>query len=455
MKINLFLSSIAVFMASPVYAVTFIELQQVQDDFVKSGSVSNDHTITARYNGLEMLLNNIGRATVHGKALTFGAGTTVFGNAFGVNVATVGANTKIYGNVISGGYIAVDSNTKIDGSLIAADAVSVGASSEVGGYVLTGAAATIGRGSSIGGAVTSGAATSIGGEATVNGAIASGGGTTVGASTIINGRIESGAAVTVGSNSVVNGTVSAIDTITLGTDARSGNLITLISAPSLESPESTLTHALTPEGQDIDLAQKALTGLGQGTPIPTSIVSDLTLISGLYSVDSLSTAAGINVTLDGQGKANQVFIFTILGSLTTGAGTTFTLINPGSNTSIIWNVGSFASLGADTTFLGSIFAKSYVTAGARSTVSGVDGALGGVYSAESYVVTGADTVIGTGGNNGSSTRSLEPPPFDGGIGPLPEPSTWAMMICGFGFVGAAMRRRTSRRALCSFPIASN
>ncbi|MBM6577743.1 PEP-CTERM sorting domain-containing protein [Microvirga sp. SRT01] len=28
-----------------------------------------------------------------------------------------------------------------------------------------------------------------------------------------------------------------------------------------------------------------------------------------------------------------------------------------------------------------------------------------------------------------------------GIGAVPEPSTWAMMIVGFGMVGGAMRRR--------------
>ena len=30
---------------------------------------------------------------------------------------------------------------------------------------------------------------------------------------------------------------------------------------------------------------------------------------------------------------------------------------------------------------------------------------------------------------------------------VPEPATWAMMICGFGFVGAAMRRKTRQAAL--------
>lgn len=30
----------------------------------------------------------------------------------------------------------------------------------------------------------------------------------------------------------------------------------------------------------------------------------------------------------------------------------------------------------------------------------------------------------------------------GGIAPIPEPATWAMMLCGFGLVGGALRRRT-------------
>jgi hypothetical protein len=29
-------------------------------------------------------------------------------------------------------------------------------------------------------------------------------------------------------------------------------------------------------------------------------------------------------------------------------------------------------------------------------------------------------------------------------GPVPEPATWAMMVIGFGAVGAAMRRRSVR-----------
>ena len=41
------------------------------------------------------------------------------------------------------------------------------------------------------------------------------------------------------------------------------------------------------------------------------------------------------------------------------------------------------------------------------------------------------------------TYDLPPvPPPPGGGGPVPEPSTWAMLILGMGMVGGAMRRRT-------------
>ena len=34
----------------------------------------------------------------------------------------------------------------------------------------------------------------------------------------------------------------------------------------------------------------------------------------------------------------------------------------------------------------------------------------------------------------------------GGPGPVPEPGAWAIMICGFGLAGAALRRRKTANA---------
>jgi hypothetical protein len=51
--------------------------------------------------------------------------------------------------------------------------------------------------------------------------------------------------------------------------------------------------------------------------------------------------------------------------------------------------------------------------------------------------TGSATLIG--GIGASNVRGL--------TGNIPEPATWAMMICGFGLLGAALRRTRGRRAL--------
>ena len=44
------------------------------------------------------------------------------------------------------------------------------------------------------------------------------------------------------------------------------------------------------------------------------------------------------------------------------------------------------------------------------------------------------------------TAVTNPPP----VGAIPEPGTWALMLMGFGFVGAAMRRRARTRVTVSY-----
>ena len=57
--------------------------------------------------------------------------------------------------------------------------------------------------------------------------------------------------------------------------------------------------------------------------------------------------------------------------------------------------------------------------------------------ANGAVISGIYTSFGTSGGGGSVTGSITFP----GVTGVPEPTTWAMMIGGFGLVGASMRRR--------------
>lgn len=58
-----------------------------------------------------------------------------------------------------------------------------------------------------------------------------------------------------------------------------------------------------------------------------------------------------------------------------------------------------------------------------------------------------DFAVGTGLKNGSIILAQSQASFTG-AGAVPEPGTWAMMLIGFGAIGASLRRRkTQRRAL--------
>jgi hypothetical protein len=51
------------------------------------------------------------------------------------------------------------------------------------------------------------------------------------------------------------------------------------------------------------------------------------------------------------------------------------------------------------------------------------------------------TVNGVSGGNGSYSGTVS---FNPNVAAVPEPATWALMLFGFGFLGAAMRRRSKK-----------
>jgi cell division septation protein DedD len=124
------------------------------------------------------------------------------------------------------------------------------------------------------------------------------------------------------------------------------------------------------------------------TPV-TVVSADLggqTLFPGVYQAASSMGLTG-TVTLDAQGDPNAVFIFQAGSTLTTASASTVSLINGAQACHVFWQVGSSATLGTGTTFVGSILALTSVSVTTGSTVAGRVLARNGAVTLDTNTIT--------------------------------------------------------------------
>ena len=96
----------------------------------------------------------------------------------------------------------------------------------------------------------------------------------------------------------------------------------------------------------------------------------LTLPPGLYkSTSSLSISSG-DLTLDAQGDPNAVFILQMASTLTTTSGRAVILSGGAKASNVFWQVGSSATLGTTSAFVGTIMADQSITLDTGATLSG-------------------------------------------------------------------------------------
>ena len=124
------------------------------------------------------------------------------------------------------------------------------------------------------------------------------------------------------------------------------------------------------QGAKTDLTTAYNNAAGQG---PTSPISgDLTgktLKQGVYNSASSIGLTGA-LTLDGAGDPGSVFVFQAGSSLTTGSGSQINLINGARSCNVFWQVGSSATLGTGSKFVGTILARTSITATTGARVVG-------------------------------------------------------------------------------------
>ncbi len=149
---------------------------------------------------------------------------------------------------------------------------------------------------------------------------------------------------------------------------------------------------------DLTTAWVDAAGRGPATAVPTNI-GGLTLGPGVYNHASGMFLTG-TVTLDARNNPAAVFIFQAGSTLITASDSRVRLINGAQPCNVYWQVGSSATLGTDTTFVGTVMALTSVTVQTRTTVNGRILARNGQVSLDTNVIrlpTCNETVTPTGG----------------------------------------------------------
>ena len=120
---------------------------------------------------------------------------------------------------------------------------------------------------------------------------------------------------------------------------------------------------------DLTAAYNDAAGRTPATTIPSEL-GGMTLTPGVYKSDAGTFEITGTLTLNANGDPNPVFIFQMASSLITASSSKVILENGAVYCRVFWQVGSSATLGTDSVFVGHIFAYDTITAQTRATVQG-------------------------------------------------------------------------------------
>jgi hypothetical protein len=295
----------------------------------------------------------------------------------GATVAQAEDTPLVFGST----YVSAGASSNFGGDIVANTYLVVGSSTTITGNIQTGTAITIGAASLVGERDENGEPKDVGGY-----------------------DIESGTASTVGASSIIDG------------EARYGTAFTLGAGGLVDSELLGAANALKYTSGKVNDAQDYFNGLTaaeeeERNQLATLIPEDLTLnpyndenfiqfngTNAVYNANSLTTSEGITLTLEGD---NIDWVFNISDMMTLGAGTKIVLAENTIGSSVTWNLGGYASLGAGAEMIGTILASGYVTTGVDSkvtpanvpSVADTQSFCGGLFSATSYVTLGASASV--------------------------------------------------------------
>lgn len=166
---------------------------------------------------------------------------------------------------------------------------------------------------------------------------------------------------------------------------------------------------------DLTAAYGVAASLTPSSPTTVGDLAGLTLVPGVYAGGEL-TLSGV-VTLDGGGDADAVWVFQAASTLVTAAASEVRLVDGASSCNVFWKVGSSATLGGGSDFVGTILADVSITAITATTVEGRLLARTGAVELDATVVTVPTGCADTSSSHvGVSPAFTSPSPDDGVVG---------------------------------------
>jgi choice-of-anchor A domain-containing protein len=257
---------------------------------------------------------------------------------------------------------------------------------------------------------------------------------------------------------------ASMSSYSVGTTASAGTVNLVVGGNLVAHGGS--TNGKTIVGGTTNYQNWATAGLQpHGTAVPVDFVAEMTRLNWLtdYLADLTPTGTAVippwggQYTLTGANAGLNVFdisgatlantnSFTI--NLTPGStilinvdGTADSFsnagitINGGAASNVLWNFSDATTLSfSGINLLGSVLAP-------NATYLGGWGQLNGQLIVKNFTDQLGATQINNENPFSGNLLGLGPPPSLRGVGAVPEPATWAMMIAGFGMVGAVLRRR--------------
>jgi MSHA biogenesis protein MshQ len=334
-----------------------------------------------------------------GAAITLGAHSNVYGDIQSVAAVTLGEAADVGGSILAGAAVTVEKDGKVNGDVRAGQAATLGDSASVCGDLSARAEVFIGAQSKISGDLTSsrgitlGAAAKVLGNTTAENSVTLGAGAEaassvramtgpiiLGAHATVQGAAEAGSIISMGMNAIVEGTEKP-------------NAVPEHFDNKAESPIAKKTDELTQK-------QKKLseTFVETYNELTTTIDTSRDFYPGVYHASALTTTAGITLTFIGDGPREQVeWLINIDTYLSFGANVTIDLVDVAEGSSIIFNTGTYTTIGANSIFRGVIVAGSYITTGENTTITGVGEHCGGISATNGAITIGAHSTFGASG----------------------------------------------------------